>query len=601
MIRLPTGSIPRRILASLLAIYATTYVATAIVVYSSARESTLHSKTNELHQLAELKYERLVNLFEAAATDVTAWSQLEVMNDLVSGDIDKRVARTLEGLKRLYRLDGDLDAFDATGKLLASTREVPELSLPAGWQGQPKHLVLLGKHQDPIAKGEIVALEIPVFGSFDRNYQVGTLVLSYPWPVIEKRLFSGDSGTILIETEPVARILASDPSPIPQRVADPLILRGDKAPGDFIVGRSVPANGILAGWQVLTLQNTSVVTRLLWKVSLELALLGFVLGVPILALGRWLSNRLTAPVMELTRVVREIADTDQLQARVPVSSSDELGTLARSFNRMTENLERATKERQQSVRDLEALNQTLEIKVAIRTAELKEALSAQQRLIGDISHEIKSPLARLNVALGLARRAQDATVPKQFDRMEREVTNISALASELLTLARLDGGADAVTFAPVDLVSLVRQIVEDAVFELPQRQQDVAVHLPDGRLAVEGNADLLRRAIENVVRNALFYTEPRTPIEIVLACRGREGVRVTVADRGPGVPANSLAHLFEPFYRVDEARARKTGGSGIGLAICQRVAILHGGTATARGNEPHGLVVQIDLPEQRAV
>jgi signal transduction histidine kinase len=266
---------------------------------------------------------------------------------------------------------------------------------------------------------------------------------------------------------------------------------------------------------------------------------------------------------------------------------------------MTENLERATRERQQSVRDLESLNQTLEAKVSSRTAELQEALAAQQRLIRDISHEIKSPLARLDVALGLARRTRNAGVPKQFDRMEREIGNISALASELLTLARLDGAADAVTFAPVDLAMLIHRIVQDAAFELPQRQQDVAVHIFDEGLMVEGNVELLHRALENVVRNAFFYTELGTPVEIALSHHRQDRILIQITDCGPGVPLKSLAHLFEPFYRVDEARARKTGGTGIGLAICQRVVALHDGAVSARANEPNGLIVEIELPVRR--
>jgi signal transduction histidine kinase len=596
-----TSSIPRKILASLVAIYVVTYVATAIVVYSGVRASIIQANTNALDQLADLKYGRLVNVIETRATDVTAWSQLEVMNDLVSGDIDKRVTRTLEGLKQLYGLAGDIYAFDSAGKLIASSRAGRAWSgigqLPAEWRKPDSQLVLLDKHTDPVGGGPIIALEIPVFGSFDRTFRIGTLVLSEPWSTIEALLFSVETGTMLVETGNPPRILAADSlASANQAAMEPANLADGGIRGSLVAGRSAPRNGILGRWQVQAVQETGVVTRSLRRVGLELALLGAALSLPIFGLGRWLSNRLTAPVVELTRVVREIADTDKLDARVPVSSTDEFGTLARSFNRMTESLERATAEREQFVRDLEALNQTLEAKVAARTGELEEAVMAQQRLIGDISHEIKSPLARLGVALGLARRADSGGAPRQFDRMEREIGNISALASELLTLARLDGAASSIVFGPVELRALVGRIVTDAVYEAPARKGDVV--LVDGGMpiVVEGNADLLRRAIENVVRNALFYTTAGTPVVIAIARKAEDLVSIEIHDEGPGVPDAALPHLFEPFYRVDEARTRKTGGSGIGLAICQRVVALHHGAVQARSNRPHGLVVAIDMP-----
>jgi signal transduction histidine kinase len=318
-------------------------------------------------------------------------------------------------------------------------------------------------------------------------------------------------------------------------------------------------------------------------------------------LGRWLSERLTAPIADLTRVVREIADTDKLDARVPVTSSDELGSLAQSFNRMTDNLERITEERERFVRELAALNQTLEAKVAARTEELEAAIKAQQRLLGDISHEIKSPLARLGMALGLAARQSEADRLRQFERMEREIDNIAALASELLTLARLDAATAPPAFTPIDLRKIVDQIVSDAIYEKPGRTADLIVRATPEPMTVVGNADLLRRAIENVIRNAIFYTAEKTEVEIYLFRKSPEVVAVEVRDHGPGVPDPALGHLFEPFYRVDEARARQTGGTGIGLALCQRVIQLHGGTVCARNNEPRGLIISIEMPSQRII
>ncbi len=590
-----TRSIPRRILASLIGIYIATYVATSLVVYSGARTSILESNTAALDQLADLKYEQLDNTVETLATNLTAWSELEIMNDLVSGDVDKRVAQTLEGLKRLYNLTGDIYAFDATGKLLASSHagNIGGMAdrIPPEWQTQADHLVLIDKKMDPMTEKETIALVIPVFASFNKKYRIGTLVTTYPWATLEKQLFSLESGTILVDKNDPTKILASDRGGLNQIHAED----GGTSSG-FVVGRSVSRSGLIGNWQVVTVQDTGIVFAPLRRIILELVLLGVLLGIPIAVLGRWLSQKLTAPIAELTRAAQGIADTDKLDTRVPISSSDELGMLARSFNRMTDNLERTSREREQFVQELAALNQTLEAKIAARTEELETTMKAQQNLIRDISHEIKSPLARLSVALGLARRAVGPHTPKQFDRMEKEIENISALASELLTLARLGGTAALLEFTQIDLRDLVEQVVADAVYEAPHRTSDVKLQNPGDRITVAGNADLLRRAIENVVRNAIFYTAEKTPIEIVLRRKTPGVVSIEVRDHGPGVPKAALGHLFEPFYRVDEARARDTGGTGIGLAICQRAVQLHGGSVHAAANEPNGLIVEIELP-----
>ena len=597
-------SISRKILAALVAIYVVTYASTAFIVYSSASTSILDSNMKALHELAQRKYERVENVLGAAATDLTAWSQLEVMNDLVSGDLDKRIDSTLDGLKKLYGLSGDIYAYDMKGKLISSTRAGrPAEELPSVWRWKERRLVFIDKHMDPVSGVDIVALEIPVFGTFDKNYQIGWLVLTYPWADVERLVFSSDTATVLMATNARTSILAADWGPFAGRThADERQAWLSGKGSDIAAGRSAPSKGIIAHWQIFALQKANVTAHLLRRIGGELVMLGAALAVPIIGVGRWLSNRLTAPVVQLTRVVSEITETDNLDIRVPEASTDELGTLARSFNRMTESLQRAAGERERFVEDLEELNQTLETKVAARTEELEVAVATQKRLIGDISHEIKSPLARLGMALGLLRRSvEDKLTTKHFDRMEREIDNISALASELLTLMRLDTAADAIEFKAVDICDLIRQIASDAIYEAPNRKDDIHLSLPTNPIFVMGDAQLLARAIENVVRNAFFYTAEKTPVDVVLRAEGDGKVVIEVHDSGPGVPAAALAQLFEPFYRVDEARARNTGGSGIGLAICQRVMALHGGIVRARDNDPKGLVVEMMLQTYRSV
>ncbi len=601
MISFLSRSILGKIMAAMLGVFLTTYIATAAVVYFGVRSAMLATDALTLNQVADLKFQRLVSNVQQRERNLVAWSELDVMNDLLSGDVDRRIARSLESLQRLYGFSGGVYAFDADGRLVAASTDVSgaPTTLPADWFRNATKPVFLDRHHNPMAPGDIVAIEAPVFASFAHEMRTGTLVLTVPWELVEQRLHSPDSETLLVRIDPERKILMADPPELAGQVDIAQLMRDNNEVGTFLVGRSTRQPGLLSDWQILSFQRTDTLTQPIQRVGLKLALLGILLAIPIVGLVRWISMRVTTPVTALTEAAREIADTDALSVRAPVSGSDELSTLAKAFNRMTEALDRGQRERERLLGEVAALNQSLETKVADRTAALESAMAAQKRLIGDISHEIKSPLARLNVALGLAQRSADAASGKHFARMEGEIANISALAGELLTLARLEDGGRTITLAELDLGQLIDRIVADALYEMNKRTGDVVVNLPPGPVIIHGNAELLRRAIENVVRNALFYTAPGVPIEVTLADAGGATVTVSVRDHGKGVPEADLVHLFEPFYRVDTARSRETGGTGVGLAICQKVVDMHHGRVRARNCSPPGLLVELILPKLR--
>jgi two-component system sensor histidine kinase CpxA len=226
-------------------------------------------------------------------------------------------------------------------------------------------------------------------------------------------------------------------------------------------------------------------------------------------------------------------------------------------------------------------------------------LGAQQRLLRDVSHELRSPLARLTVALELARQERGGELGEYHDRIAREADLLGQLIGEILTLTRLEGEAKAQRQADaLDLSALVREVAEDAEFEARFGKRRVVL---DSRAGIEllGYSDILRRAVENVVRNALRFAPADSAVEVRLereSIEGRPMARLEVRDRGPGVPENFLKEIFQPFFRVSQARDRRSGGSGVGLAITERAVRLHGGSVMARNAEDGGLIVSIALP-----
>src|SRR6266571_7471842 len=281
-----------------------------------------------------------------------------------------------------------------------------------------------------------------------------------------------------------------------------------------------------------------------------------------------LARYLTSPIVRLRAATQKLAAGD-LTARAgvpPPGRHDEIAELVRDFDTMADRLETSVK--------------------------------AQARLLNDISHELRSPLARLNVALGLSRQRSGPEAQSALERIELEANRLNELIGRLLTIARLESGDQAMKKVPIRLQELIREIAQDAEFEAQSRKCRVDVTKVDDCMVI-GDPSLLRSANENVVRNAIQYTREGTDVQIGLECRqgtyGTEAV-VKISGSGPGVPAEALDKLFRPFYRIDDARGRQTGGVGLGLAIAERAVRLHGGTIQASNRTEGGLMIEIRLP-----
>jgi signal transduction histidine kinase len=220
-------------------------------------------------------------------------------------------------------------------------------------------------------------------------------------------------------------------------------------------------------------------------------------------------------------------------------------------------------------------------------------LDSERRLRRDISHELRSPLTRLNIALELIRRRSPEDLASAFDRIERDTARLDAMIGELLTLNRLEAEGLAAGES-IELAALAQSVVDDAGIEAERRGSRLILHAAEP-CTVKGNRELLRRALENVVRNAIRFTVPGEPVEVELACDA-EHATLAVRDHGPGVPAHALDNIWKPFYRVEGDRARNTGGTGLGLAITEQAVALHGGKVRADNHASGGLLVTLELP-----
>jgi two-component system sensor histidine kinase CpxA len=282
----------------------------------------------------------------------------------------------------------------------------------------------------------------------------------------------------------------------------------------------------------------------------------------------WLAWYLTSPVRTLRTAAQHFASGD-LKTRVGPDLGgrrDELADLGNDFDLMAERIE--------------------------------SLIASQGRLLRDISHELRSPLARLNVALELARQRLGGEAGDSLDRIEREAERLNELIGQLRTLTILESGAEDIEKEEIDLSRLVNMVAVDADFEAQNRGRSVKTELNENIL-IKGSEELLHRAIENVVRNAVRYTAEGTNVEISLdhqQISGNDCAVLSVRDHGAGVPEKSLESLFQPFYRVADARDRQSGGMGIGLAITDRAVRLHGGEVKALNAPDGGLVIQMFFP-----
>ena len=346
---------------------------------------------------------------------------------------------------------------------------------------------------------------------------------------------------------------------------------------DQLVTKYIPLYERVAAYKFVSSSGRPY-TLVLYEHSAPLNLTGVLLsaGIPFLlgllfvvtVLCFWLAYHIAAPIHNIQSAARRVAQGD-LSARVPHAVSlrrDELAALAMDFDSMVERIE-----------------------TLIRT---------QRNLLTSVSHELRSPLARLNVSLALMRKHTPQEAFDICERMERDIARIDALIEQLLTLSRLEAGLSLGERENVNFTLLVQEVVADGNFEAQSLGKSVSLESSSPVVLETADSLALRSACENIVRNAIHFTRPGTEVNVALGIDNAASSRhvfLTVRDQGPGVPKDALQNIFSPFFRINGPGRRKEG-NGLGLAIALEAIRLHHGSITASNLNPEGLEISVRLP-----
>ncbi|MDP2700354.1 ATP-binding protein [Thalassospira sp.] len=384
---------------------------------------------------------------------------------------------------------------------------------------------------------------------------IGLQQLIATWPDAERKRIS-------VEPVDLVRTLSERPT-IDALKAQGEIVRDVITPSGDVIRIRFDVRDIVAG----------IPDRHKFNIPQPMLIAGVVGGLVFSALLAWY---LTRPILQLRAGFQQLAAGDMACRLGPVMGRrrDEIADLARDFD--------------------------------VMAGRLQQLIAVRDRLLNDVSHELRSPLARMQLAVGLARQKPEK-IPATLDRIEKETARLDELVGELLTLSRVESGvAHHQNFMDID--SLLGRVVSDARFEaeasgiIVTTCNLVALRSHNGNAPmVSGNAELLRRAFENIIRNALRHSKDGQEVAISLAADfDRHSLAVTIADQGPGIAPDRMENIFDPFVRGDGEGAG--AGFGLGLAIARRAIAAHGGNITMQNRAQGGLEVTITLPftEHRA-
>lgn len=366
------------------------------------------------------------------------------------------------------------------------------------------------------------------------------------WPDSDRQYFSVTTSMVPAEGE---TLKALEPGKIPKEIVE--FVQGPNGQGYRL---RYNVEGLMSEYRPKRREHMlNIPTPLLW--------IGGLGGLLFSSLLAW---NLTRPMLQMRRAFGRVAQGD-LSVRLYSSMGkrhDELSDVARDFDSMAERLQVLVK--------------------------------AREELLHDVSHELRSPLARLQLAIGLARQ-NPLNVETSLQRIEHEAGRLDKMIGELLALSRAEN-SDMPDEEYFDLYGLVEAVVNDARYEAQLPGEEITLKADTGEqtdYTVKGNAELMRRAIDNVVRNALRFSGRGQAVTVSLT-HADQWLKIDVEDQGPGVEEDKLSSIFDPFVRVKSPLSGK--GYGLGLAITRKVMLAHEGKVDARNADPHGLVISLQVP-----
>ena len=300
------------------------------------------------------------------------------------------------------------------------------------------------------------------------------------------------------------------------------------------------------------------------RANVPLKVCGLAAAVLSLGMVQFLARGMTSPLRQMAEAASAMSRGDY-EKRVPTTSRDEVGELARAFNTMAE--------------------------------ELSQVDRVRRDLVANVSHELRTPITALQAVLENVVDGVEEPNPETLRAMLSQVERLGRLVSQLLDLSQLESGALALRQQPFEVRDVLDQAVHESRVNAHAVSKSVALEMAveDGALLATGDPERVHQVIANLLDNAIRHSPPQGRV-VVGARQAPEGIRIEVADEGPGIPDEDAARVFERFYRADSARSASAGGTGLGLSIAKWIVDLHGGRIAVESNEPRGCRMVVSLP-----